>query len=302
MSDMTSPHVKGANRRKAITGGIFDFIFFVLGSLIFGLGINMFALPNNISCGGATGAATLINFVFPKLPVGATMLALNIPLFVLAFIFLGRKLFIKSFFATVIMSAVTDAVKPFVPSGTDNRLLAAIFYGVCMGIGLSLILIRGATSGGSDILGKLINKKFPHISLGRAVFAVDCIVVISSGFVFGSIEDALYAAIVVFISGEIIDMILYGMDKSKTFLIVTTKAEEISAAVTSGMHRGISVLPVRGGYTNEEKNMLICAVRASEAAKLNKIIRSVDKYAFTIVMEAGEIMGEGFKVSEEDKK
>lgn len=288
------------DRKKTVLDAILDFLFFVAGSAVFGTGIHMFALPNKISSGGATGVATMINYLFPKMPVGATILALNVPLFILAFIFLGRKLFIKSFIATITMSAVTDIIKPFVPSGTDNRLLAAVFYGVCMGVGLSLILMRGATSGGSDILGKLINKRFPHISLGRSVFAVDCLVVISAGFVFGSIEDALYAAVVIFISGEIIDMILYGMDKGKTFLIVTNMPDEITDAVTKDMHRGVSVLPITGGYTKEERKMLICAVRASEAAKLNKIIRSVDSNAFTIVMEAGEIMGEGFKIAEGD--
>lgn len=284
-----------AGKKKNILNGFLDFIFFAVGSAIYGLGIHMFAVPNNISNGGVTGVATVLNYIFPVLPIGATMLVLNIPLFILAFLSLGRKLFIKSFAATIILSAVTDIIEPFVPAGTDNRLLASIFYGVCTGVGLVLILMRGATSGGSDILGMLLNKKFPHIPIGRALFAIDCIVVVASGIVFGSIEDALYAAIVVFIAGEIIDTVLYGMDKGKTFLIVTDKVDEITSSVTENMDRGISIVPIKGGYTKTDKTMLICAVRAPEAAKLNKIIRSADPDAFTIVVEAGEIMGEGFK-------
>lgn len=284
-----------ADKRKNILNGFLDFVFFAAGSAIYGLGIHMFAVPNNISNGGVTGVATVLNYLFPVLPIGATMLVLNVPLFILAFLSLGRKMFIKSFAATIILSVATDIIAPFVPSGTDNRLLASIFYGVCTGVGLALILMRGATSGGSDILGMLLNKKYPHIPIGRALFAIDCLVVIFSGIVFGSIEDALYAAIVVFIAGEIIDTVLYGMDKGKTFLIVTEKVDEITASVTENMDRGISIVPIKGGYTREDKTMLICAVRASEAAKLNRIIRTADPDAFTIVVEAGEITGEGFK-------
>lgn len=275
-----------------------DFVIYIAGSAVFGLGIHMFAVPNNISSGGAVGVATIINHFIPSVPLGAAMLLINLPLFASAYAALGRKLFLRSVTATVIMSAVTDIMEPFIPEGTDNRLLASVFYGVCMGLGLSLIFLRGATTGGSDIPAKLISEKYPHISMGRAVFIVDCAVIVISGIAFGSIEDALYAAVVVFISGEIIDRAIYGSHRAKLFLVVTTRSEEITEAVLTQLGRGVSLISLRGGYTNEEKRMLICAVRASEAARLNKIIRSHDKTAFTIVLEAGEIMGEGFKITE----
>lgn len=293
-------------RRGGLSGrlldGFLDFIFFISGSFIAGVGIHMFALPNEISNGGATGAATIINYIFPSVPVGAAMLIFNIPLFLLAFVFLGRGLFVKSFIATVTMSLVTDIIAPFVPHGTGDRLLAAIFYGVCMGTGVSLILMRGATSGGSDIVGKLIVKKFPHISLGRAVFFADCVVVVASGIVFGSVEDALYAAIVVFITGGIIDMVTNGMVRARAYLIVTVREKEIIKAVTENMGRGISVTKISGGYTGEEKSMLICAVRNSETARINRIIYSTDPSAFTIALEACEVTGEGFKIREGEQQ
>lgn len=286
------------SRRETFFGALTDCLFFALGSLLFGLGVNMFAVPNNISNGGAVGAATIINRLFPVLPIGSAMLLINIPLFITAFIVYGKKILVKSFAATLIMSVTTDFIKPFVPPAPENRLLASIFYGVCVGAGTSLILIRGATSGGTDITAKLLKRKFPFLSLGRAVFFCDSVIIIASGIVFGSVEDSLYAAVVVFVSGEIIDRVLYGSERAKVFLVFTDEAQAITDKVTLEMGRGITSVSVTGGYTGQERKMLICAVRFSQISRLKKIIRSADPKAFTIIIESGEITGEGFKIPE----
>ncbi len=281
---------------------VFDIICFVIGSAIFALGFNMFALPNTIICGGVTGIATTVNHFFPDFPVGTVMLVLNIPLFAAAFAFLGRKLFFRSFIATVILSVMIDVFALFTPAGTQDKLLASIFYGVCSGAGLAIIFIRNATSGGTDILAKLINKRFPHLSMGRMVFAVDLIIVAVSSFALKDIESALYAAVVVFISGEFIDLILYGSANAKTFMIVTTKPEKMKEEIISKLNRGATMLSAKGAYTDEEKGMLICVVRTAEVRKLTRLVRSVDENAFTIVTEASEILGEGFKNLNEEEK
>lgn len=281
---------------------IIDIICFSVGSAIFALGLNMFALPNTIICGGVTGIATTVNHFFPNLPVGTVMLVLNIPLFAAAFAFLGKKLFFRSFIATVILSVMIDLFAVFVPAGTQDKLLASVFYGVCSGVGLAVIYVRNATSGGTDILAKLIKKRFPHLSMGRLVFAVDLVVIAVSSFALKDIESALYAAVVVFISGEFIDQILYGTANAKTFTIVTTKPEEMSREIISKLNRGATMLNAKGAYTEEEKGVLICVVRTTEVRKLTRLVRSVDENAFTIVTEAGEILGEGFKSLNEEEK
>lgn len=281
---------------------ITDIVFFVVGSAIFAIGFNMFALPNTIICGGATGLATTINYFFPNIPVGTIMLAINVPLFATAFAFLGKKLFFRSFIATIILSLMIDLFALFIPAGTQDMLLASVFYGVCSGVGLALIFMRNATSGGTDIIAKLINKKYPHLSMGRMMFAVDLLIVALSSIALRDIESALYAAVVLFITSEFIDLIIYGMANSKTFMIVTTKPTEMSKEIISKLDRGATILPAKGAYTEEDKGMLICAVRTSEVRKLSRIIRAIDENAFTIVMEASEILGEGFKnYNEEDK-
>lgn len=302
MIKMTKPekNMKSPKRSGVITW-IVDILFFIVGSSIFSLGINMFAVPNNIACGGVTGISTIINHFFPSLPIGTIMLALNIPLFILAFVFLGRKLFIKSFIATIILSLTTDIFAKIIPSGTSDRLLAAIFYGVCSGVGLAIVFMRNATSGGTDIIVKLINKKYPHLSMGRMLLLVDSMIVLAAGIAYRNIESALYSAIVVFISGEVIDLILYGTGHGRVLFIVTSMPGEVSKAIMTQLHRGVTILPAKGAYTDSDKSMLVCAARAPEVSRINKIVRGVDEHAFTIISEAGEVLGEGFKsYNEED--
>lgn len=289
-------------KRDSVVTWIVDILFFAVGSSIFALGINMFSVPNNIACGGLTGISTIVNHFFPSLPIGAVMLTLNIPLFILAFIFLGRKMFIKSFIATVILSLATDIFAGIVPAGTSDRLLASIFYGVCSGAGLAIIFLRNATSGGTDIIVKLINKKYPHLSMGRMLLLVDMMVVLASGLAYKNLESALYSAIVVFISGEVIDLILYGTGHGRVLFIVTSMPHEVSKAIITAMHRGVTVVPAKGAYTDSDKGMLVCAARAAEVSKINKIVRSVDEHAFTIISEAGEVLGEGFKSYDEEEE
>lgn len=289
-------------KRDSVVTWIVDILFFVVGSSIFALGINMFSVPNNIACGGLTGISTIVNHFFPSLPIGAVMLTLNIPLFILAFIFLGRKMFIKSFIATIILSLTTDIFAGIVPAGTSDRLLASIFYGVCSGAGLATIFLRNATSGGTDIIVKLINKKYPHLSMGRMLLLVDMMVVLASGLAYKNLESALYSAIVVFISGEVIDLILYGTGHGRVLFIVTSMPQEVSKAIITAMHRGVTVVPAKGAYTDSDKGMLVCAARAPEVSKINKIVRSVDEHAFTIISEAGEVLGEGFKSYDEEEE
>ena len=151
-------------------------------------------------------------------------------------------------------------------------------------------------------MGRLMRLKWPHISMGRVILAADLLVIVISGIVFKSIESVLYAIITVFVSSRAIDYILYGTGNGKMLMVFTEKADDIAKAITGQTPRGVSILPVKGGYTGKDKNMVICAVRSSEVSRINKIINSVDPNTFTIISEAGEILGEGFKSADENNQ
>lgn len=295
--DTHSPPVgekKTIHRSKAQVITI-DVLYWLAGCFLYALGLNLFLAPNHIAQGGVTGAATLLNYLIPQVTIGQFALLLNIPLFLVAWKFLGVKFLVRSAIVTTMLSAVIDILALFIPKFDGNLILAAIFGGALSGAGLSLIFLRGATSGGTDVLARLLRLKWPHISMGRVIMMADLCIVTAAGFVYGNLESVLYATIVVFMSSKVIDYIMYGTGNGKLLMVITNHAKEISARVTKEMHRGVTILPVQGGYTGENKNMIICAVRSSEVARLSKIIRSIDEAPFIIVSEAGEILGEGFK-------
>lgn len=270
--------------------------------MLYSVAVNMFSVPNNISLGGLTGIATLLNFSFHT-PVGLMVFVMNIPLFIIAWRVIGVKFITRTIIASTMTSVFIDVTAKFLPEYKGDTLLAAIFCGLCCGLGLAIIFIRDATTGGTDIIAKLVHIKRPHISIGRVILAADAVVVISAGIVYHNYESMLYAAIAIFVTSRTVDYIVYGTGHGKLLMIVTKKAEEISKAITSTVGRGVTILPVKGGYTGEDKNMLICAIRSHEIAKINKVIKQTDENAFMVITEAGEILGEGFTkpVAENEK-
>ncbi len=290
MNNKNSKHSKLINT-------LLDILVCGLGCCSFALSVNAFTAPNQIAPGGFTGIGTILNYLF-QIPIGVVILVLNIPLMFFAWKILGKKFIIKTIFVTIAMSVIIDVFSTFVPAYQGDKILASLFGGVLEGVGLALIFIRGATSGGTDILAKLIRLKWPHISMGQIILIGDVIVVTASSFVYKSLESALYAIIVIFVCSRVIDFILYGTGHGKMVLVFTDHASEISSAITSEIHRGISIVDVKGGYTGEQRNMLICAVRSNEVARLTKIVKSFDEKPFVLVSEVGEILGQGFKMDE----
>ncbi len=282
---------------KQVKEFLIDNFFWLVGTTLYSSAIIIFALPNNIAQSGLAGAAIIVNYLLHT-PIGLTNLVLNIPLIILAWIFIGWKFVSKTLWVTVMLSVNLDLLNNILPQYTGDHLLAALFCGGLSGLGLSMVFVRGATSGGTDIIGKLVQLVFPHISIGRVLFVADAVVVISAAFVFKNVESALYAAIVIFVSTRVIDDVTYGVGRGKMLMVFTNFAEEISSAITSSSPRGVSILPAKGGYTGEERNMLVCCVRRSEVAKIMKIVKTVDPNNFTIIAEASEVLGKGFKESQ----
>lgn len=271
-----------------------DILIFTAGSALYAVGINCFASPNGIAPGGLTGVAIILNHLF-HLPIGMTIILLNVPLFAVGLKRIGVRFILRTMAATLIMSVLIDAAAPFLPEYTGNTLLACLYGGVLTGAGLALVFLRGATTGGTDIIAKLINGRFPFLSVGRVILAADVVIIAASAAAFKSVESALYAMIMIFTSSRIIDGALYGADKGKILFIVTSLPREISAAVMEEISRGVTVLEGRGAYSGEKRCVLMCAARRQETAKIQGIVRRIDAGAFIVVTEAGEIIGEGFK-------
>ena len=280
-----------------------DVAYYLAGSFIYAVSVNAFTAPNHIVLGGITGISTIINFR-TGWPIGMLSLLLNIPIFIYAVIEIGYRLVGKTMVATVIVSGAIDLVGMVLPKYVGSQMLAAIFGGCLEGAGLSLVFMRGATTGGTDLVARLLGRHFRTMSMGKLMLCVDLVVVLVSAAVYGSIESALYAGIAIFVSTKLIDTILYGTDigTGKVLFIISDKSAEISREILRDLDRGVTVLKSRGAYSGREKEVLLCAVRRYEVFKVRDLVHSIDKNAFLIVGDAGEITGEGFRqVKQEDK-
>ncbi|MDY6016467.1 MAG: YitT family protein [Oscillospiraceae bacterium] len=271
-------------------------LMWFIGCSLYAIGVNSFSIPNSIAQSGVTGIAVILNHLF-NLPVGTVNLVLNIPLLILMWIFLGKRLVARTLWVTVVLSAALDVFSIFMPAYTGDRILAALFCGLLQGAGLGLIMITGATSGGTDIVARLVHKKFPHITVGTVVLIADAMVVGSGMLVFKSIESGLYAIILIFVSTKVIDAMIYGTGNGKMLMIVTDKADEVSKGIVGSSRRGVSIIPAIGAYTGQEKSILLCVARKAEISGILKTVKSIDSETFIIVSEANEILGNGFNKS-----
>lgn len=284
-----------AQKRK-IKDFFIDSVCFLAGSFIFAISVNTFTAPNNIAPGGLTGAATLLNYLF-DLPIGMVILIMNIPIFIWGFFEVGYRFIFKTIIATILSSVIIDLTVGILPQYQGDMLLTTVFGGLFSGFGLALIFIRGGTTGGTDLMANLISRRVRHLSLGRLILIVDMVIVVISAFVYQTFESPLYATIVIFITSKVIDAVLYGTDigSGKMIFIISKQNNEIAQKIMADIGRGVTELKSRGAYTKQEGEVLLCAVNRQEVYKVYDIIHSIDPDAFTIVGEAGEISGEGFK-------
>ncbi|GKX31200.1 membrane protein [Vallitalea longa] len=278
-------------KKKLILKDIFNNI---IGLFLFATGIYVFTSKNQIAPGGVSGIATLINYL-TDVPIGLTSLLINVPLIVLAFIFLGKKFVLRTLTSVMILSFMLDIGVVWLPVYRENALLASIFGGVCLGIGLSIVFISESSTGGGDILGKLIQKKHPYLSIGKILLAIDFVVISLSAFVYKNIESAMYGLITMFITSKIVDALIEACDKCKLLFIMSDKSDEIANGITEQLKRGATLIDGKGAYSGENKAVLLVAVKKREVYKAKELIRYIDPSVFIVAAEAGEIVGEGFK-------
>ena len=260
------------------------------GCVLGGAAYPLFLTPSHIAPGGLSGVAIILNYLW-QLPVGTTTLALNIPLFIAGYRSMGRVFAFRSLVATVLFSVMID-VLPLKPM-TEDPLLNTLFGGVLLGIGLGLILRGGATTGGSDMLAKMVHRKLQFISTGTFLFGIDFLVVAASGIVMGTTE-ALYAMINIFVSSRVIDAVMIGFSGNKACLIISPAWEQIMSRIMREMDRGVTLLSAKGGYTGEERPTIFCVISRPEIMALKRIVQEEDENAFMTVMEAHEAIGDGF--------
>ena len=234
--------------KRQIKRIVLDLLGYAAGSFIYSTAVTMFISGNEISPGGLTGIATLLNYLFST-PSGIVLFLLNIPILVLGFIKFGGIFIVKTSVATAMISLSLTITDILFPSFGIDKILAAVFGGILMGLGLSIIMLRGATSGGIDIIAKLINRRFRHFTVGRIMLMIDAAVIILAAFVYRNIQSALYSVISLYASARVMDMVLYGADKGKLIYIVTNSPEMVCKNITEFLQRGVTVINAKGGYT-----------------------------------------------------
>ena len=271
-----------------------DMLADVVGSLLYALGIWCFVEPAHIAPGGVSGIALLINHL-SGLPVGILSLALNLPLLLASFFILDKKMTLRTIWTVVISTVILDyVVTPLVPYYSGDRLLGSAFGGILMGAGMALIFLRGSTTGGTDILAKILQKLFPWMHTGYALMIIDMIIIGVSIPVFDDIESALFGLICMVCTTQTIDGVLYGSHKGTMILVASKYNPEISEAIMSELGRGTTLLKSVGGYSKQDSEMLMCVVDRKQFYLVKRIIDRWDRGAFVVASETKEVYGEGF--------
>jgi uncharacterized membrane-anchored protein YitT (DUF2179 family) len=294
--------------RKMLKGWKY-YLWIMIGSFITAISINVFMIPYKIAPGGVSGIATVLYYLTNgRFPVGVTMLALNVPLFVLGFRFIGGRFVLRTLFGTVFLSFVIDTSEPFsrffvenflvkleeVPSPPD-LLLYSLFGGVLMGIGLGLVFKFGATTGGTDLAARVVHHFIPNLTMGQILLFIDTSVIIFASIAFNSFILGLYAIVTLYISSKVIDAVLEGVNFAKAVFIISDKSDEIARKVLVDLDRGVTGLKGTGMYTGNDKHVLLCVLERGQLPGLKEIVRGVDDKAFIILTDIREVLGEGFK-------
>lgn len=269
-----------------------DLFEITIGAILMGAALSVFFVPFMIASGGVSGIATVIHYL-SGIRTGVLIIAINIPIFVLGLINFNLKFLLRSLYGTLVLSVAADLLSVFALPISDP-ILACVFGGAIMGVGIALVIKSGGTTGGTDVIVLLIRKALPDLSVGRLFLIIDGIIVVFAGVVFKSWETMLYSAAAIYISSHVTDAILEGLHLARLVYIMSDKEREITDAIYSKMNRGVTGMNSVSMYTGKKKMVLLCAIRKHEVTNLKKIIYSVDSEAFVIIADANAVMGEGF--------
>lgn len=278
---------------KSFKNSMLDLVGTIIGSFIMAFSISFFLLPNELSSGGFSGIATILYYLL-KIPMGTTILILNIPLFILATFKIGKVFLAKSLLGTISLSIFIDLLDNFNPL-TNDKILACVYGGILTGIGTAIILKSRSSTGGSELATIIIKEYNPMYRTGKVITIIDFIIILLNVIFLRKIEIGLYSAITIYLMGKVIDILFEGLYFTKLLFIISDKNLEISKLIKTKAKRGVTGLYGKGMYTENDKLILMCAIRRNDLSELKSIIKEVDPKAFLIVTNSREVLGVGFK-------
>jgi uncharacterized membrane-anchored protein YitT (DUF2179 family) len=285
-------------KKKELKRNLANLALIIVGSAIMAVGYSLFLIPHHFVPGGVSGIAIIVNY-FTRLPVGTLIMVLNIPVFIFGIKIMGRKYGLRSLLGMVISSLLIDFFYEVLKleSATDNAVLAAIYGGFMLGIGLGLVFRGRASTGGSDIIGQILNK-YMGVSIGIGIMLVDFFIISASGLAFKNLEAPLYGYIVLIISTKVIDMILEGWNYTKLVIITSTQTEQIQDFILNTLDRSGTALKSRSLYLNRDGETIITVIHRKQLAELREFIKSIDENAFVIINDTYAVLGKGFKATQ----
>ncbi len=272
-----------------------DYIFIIAGAFILSLAVNIFLVPMKISTGGVSGIGTVLYYTL-SVPISVTTLAVNAVLFVFGFKTMDKVSLIKTVSGILLLSFFLEVTKNF-GSYTGDVFITSVFGGVLAGLGVGLTVLKGASTGGSDFAALMLHRLFPHISVTTFILMTDAVIIILCGFVFGNFTLTLYSALSLYIVSKVADAVLVHGDYAKSVFIISRKHTVIADCIMKNMQRGVTGIYSRGMYNKNDGIMLMCVVRPKEIPTLLSVVKQADAEAFTIVSDAREVRGEGFKLN-----
>ncbi|WP_448374412.1 YitT family protein [Fervidobacterium sp.] len=273
-----------------------EYVFSTIGVMLTALGLVIFFIPNNIAAGGASGIAVILHRLFSSIPVGVWMYVINIFLFILGYLLVGKDFSFKTIYSAFALNFFVDLFDRIiaVPKYTGEDLMLAVFFGnVLASIGMAIAFANNSSTGGTDIIAKILSKYF-HTPIGTTLLMVDFSVGIFAGFAFNA-RIAMYALLAIIINGITIDFVLKGLELSATMMIISKKTDEIKKHILETMERGATILKAQGAYSGKEIDVLYVALRRRELGEVLNVIKHIDPDAFVIVTEARYVLGEGFR-------
>ena len=279
---------------------IVSYIKILLGAMFYALGFGLFCYPNDITTGGVTGIAMIINYL-TDLPDGVLTIVINVPLFFFSWRKFGLKFIIASLAGTLLASVFVDLVALLPVEITHDALLGSVYGGFVKGFGLGLVYSAGATTGGVDLIAKFLRRKYQHINFSTFILMMDVAIIAAFAVIFKKYESAMYSIICMFIASKTIDFVLFGAVNSKVCYIITDESVPIKDAIVTKLHRGVTFLHGEGAWSHKEKDIILCVIRQSQIVDLKHIVRAIDEHAFVIVSDSREIFGKGFiSISDEN--
>lgn len=285
-------------KQKQVVKKIFRYVFITFTAALYAVGIALFLNPNNLAPGGISGIAIILKKMFPGLPgVGMLILLINIPILAVGIKKFGVKFILSTMYSLIVSSVLIDILPiVFNVNGvTDNKMLASVIGGATFGLGMGLMFRLDTTTGGLDIIVKIIKQKKPHLKTGQIYFLLDVVILAASAMAFKDVEVALYAAIAIYVSTVVMDRAIYGGDEATLVYIISEKRELIARRMMKEVNVGATMIQAKGAYSNETTEVIMCVMKKQTLVKVRNILKQTDSGAFMIVSSANEVFGQGFK-------